>query len=97
MGGAVYLMDAFLHPDDMGRQVGRRKTMSLRSTLVIGLIAVSAGAGCATGFGSGSTASGTNGTGGQASPSSVSRDTPQCGGGTSYNRASGLCVGPSGP
>ena len=70
--------------------------MSLKSTLVIGLIAVSAGAGCATGLGSGSAASGTNGRG-QAAPSSASGDIPQCGGGTSYNRASGLCIGPGGP
>jgi hypothetical protein len=63
--------------------------MSWKSMIIIGLVAVGPCAGCATGMGVGG-ASGN----GQAAPRT---DVPSCGGGTSYNRASGLCVGPSGP
>ena len=67
--------------------------MSLRSTLIAVLVVASACAGCA-----GSPTAGVYGTGeGQAAPGADARQIPSCGGGTSYNRASGLCIGPGGP
>jgi hypothetical protein len=66
----------------------RRNLMSFKGALVVGLVAVAACAGCATGTGSVAVE-------GQASPPTVGDDTEKCDGGT-YNRAAGFCVSEGG-
>jgi hypothetical protein len=66
--------------------------MSLRGAVLVGLVAVAACAGCATGTGSVGANSGAIGaTEGQASPPGVGNDIQMCNGAT-YNRAADLCV-----
>jgi len=67
--------------------------MSFKHAIVLGLVAVAACAGCATGTGSaglGSTV--TSGAGSQAFPIDVGRDIERCSSGGVYNRAAGFCV-----